>query len=51
MFKVTFAAALKPGRVNRVTFSPGPTRFTNGIIYPGLTRLDHVRNEIVRLAA
>ena len=33
------AAALKPGRVNRVTFSPdhpGLTRFTN---YPGLTRI------------
>ena len=32
-------SALKPGRVNRVTFSlgpPGPTRFTN---YPGLTRI------------
>ena len=32
-------SALKPGRVIRVTFSPGhpgPTRFTN---YPGLTRI------------
>ena len=32
-------SALKPGWVNRVTFSlghPGPTRFTN---YPGLTRI------------
>ena len=28
--------ALKPGRVIRVTFSPGLTRFT---IYPGLTRI------------
>ena len=31
-----FTAALKPGRVNRVTFSPGLTRFTN---CPGLTRI------------
>ena len=30
------APALKPGRVIRVTFSPGLTRFT---IYPGLTRI------------
>ena len=29
-------SALKPGRVIRVTFSPGLTRFT---IYPGLTRI------------
>ena len=28
-----YTSALKPGRV---TFSPGPTRFTN---YPGLTRI------------
>ena len=32
----TLVPALKPGRVNRVTFSPGLTRFTN---YPGLTRI------------
>ena len=34
-----YGSALKPGRVIRVTFSPGhpgPTRFTN---YPGLTRI------------
>ena len=36
---LVWPAALKPGRVIRVTFSPGhpgPTRFTN---YPGLTRI------------
>ena len=36
---VSSRSALKPGRVNRVTFSPGHpglTRFTN---YPGLTRI------------
>ena len=38
-----YAPALKPGRVNHVTFSPGHpglTWFTN---YPGLTRMDHAR--------
>ena len=33
---VMLCPALKPGRVNRVTFSPGPIRFTN---HPGLTRI------------
>ena len=38
-----YVPALKPGRVNQVTFSPGHpglTWFTN---YPGLTRMDHAR--------
>ena len=38
-----YVPALKPGRVDQVTFSPGhrgPTRFTN---YPGLTWMDHAR--------
>ena len=33
------SAALKPGRVIRVTFSPGHPGLTQFTIYPGLTRI------------
>ena len=32
-------SALKPGRVIRVTFSPGHPGLTRFTIYPGLTRI------------
>ena len=35
----TLAPALKPGRVIRVTFSPGHPGLTRFTIYPGLTRI------------
>ena len=34
-----FESALKPGRVIRVTFSPGHPGLTRFTIYPGLTRI------------
>ena len=35
----TYIPALKPGRVIRVTFSPGHPGLTRFTIYPGLTRI------------
>ena len=34
-----FVSVLKPGRVIRVTFSPGHPGLTRFTIYPGLTRI------------
>ena len=36
---MTVVPALKPGRVIRVTFSPGHPGLTRFTIYPGLTRI------------
>ena len=39
LVRVGFLPALKPGRVIRVTFSPGHPGLTRFTIYPGLTRI------------